>query len=1065
MKKNKASIVFAILSVFLFLGCVKELPSPVDGMIFRQYSATISGGTKTEDKGSGKVDWTKGDIIQYWSSDNGRIGTHTVAASGHTEKIKAEVGIDDEYLVAVYGGGTASDNSASGFILSDAICAEQTGAFEDAHISVAKTEKITSGTLQFRNVTSLIKFSINKTNVRKVVISANNGEKIHGGGRISVSTKNSSPIASFVDGGGSEISVSVSGPGTFYISTLPVTLSKGFAVSLYGTSNQLIGVISRSVSLTIKANTILDLGTLVPITGLSIDKTSLILGKGETESLTAIFYPDDATSKKITWSSDNESIATIDQEGKVTAVKEGSATITVTTMDGGYKATCSVTVKSAGPVVPEAVDLGLSVKWASFNIGASKPEEYGGYYQWAGLEDVTSTSINLNWNNCPYHTGSNEDTGWTKYIPSNKSSYWSGSGNPDNKTVLDPSDDVAHVKLGGKWRMPTEAEWTELRENCTWTWTTQNGVNGYKVTSKKSGYTSKSIFLPAAGYRGSDFLNSVGSSGIYWSSSLNTVTPNYAFDAGFSSGNVYWGYSCRDSGRSARPVYGDRVSVAGVSLSKTSLSLEVDAISTLNATVTPSNAPDKSVSWSSSNTGVATVDQSGKVTAVKAGSATITVTTTDGGYTATCSVTVKENEPYFVIDGQSNYSVDAGGGEFQFIVKSNVEWTIKDYSDGPYPYQHVTLASDGKIVKVVIDANEGYDARTSYIKFTVPAIQDEVLNDAGEPTGEYMDHVERVYFHQEGLTSISWETTLPEQFKSGTQLSIAKGAGQYVLYDGANLAMFDPESGAVQFVGPVLGDGTITYSEVLNDDAGNFIMVTPTAYEQAFDVYVIPGDTPVDQEVEPATLIHAYFDYSGYGLGHFSARGNVLKDGIVTAFFTGQVDGRIPANGAYWEIKDGQASETKYVEIPTDGVIWAPNNVAFVPLGTSAADGFLYDGYDGTYTLRHIVGGTSTTLATIGDWANGVTCIKPGLLGSKPIVAINNMAFFPERAMPSVLTIFDATSMAPITSVNILGEGLEGLYMTKPSTCILLEQEGDALVIYSADGAQGLIQKIVVPAK
>ena len=443
-------------------------------------------------------------------------------------------------------------------------------------------------------------------------------------------------------------------------------------------------------------------------------------------------------------------------------------------------------------------------------------------------------------------------------------------------------------------------------------------------------------------------------------------------------------------------------------------------------------------------------------------------------------VTVKQAAfvPYFEVDCEY-FEVPKEGGEFTVNINTNVEFTVKDYSDGSFPYQHATLASDGKSVKVVIDANEGNDARTPYIKFTVPAIQDEATDEEGNPTGETKDHEVRVYFQQAGLTSISWETTLPEQFKSGTQLSIAKGAGQYVLYDGANLAMFDPENGDVDFLGPVLGDGTITYSEILNDDAGNFIMVTPAAYKEAFDVYVIPGDTPVDQEAEPIALIHSYFDYDGYGLGHFSARGDVLKDGIVTALIADGPANGVPVTGAYWEIKDGKATtwapygeekvedtcQPKYITFTTAGEIWIANRGAFAPLGTSAAEGFLYNGYDGTYALQYSVGGTTTSLATIGDWANGVSCIQSGVWGEKTIVAVNNMAWFPYWAIPSVLTIFDATSMAPITSVNILGEGLEDNYMAEPSTCVLFEQDGDALVIYSADGAQGLLQKIVVSAK
>lgn len=113
-----------------------------------------------------------------------------------------------------------------------------------------------------------------------------------------------------------------------------------------------------------------------------------------------------------------------------------------------------------------------------------------------GISNVYYSGFDVNWNNCPYQTGSDEKTGWLKYTSSNKSSYWSGPDSPDNKTVLDSEYDVAHVKLSGKWRMPTESEYQELYNNCTSEWTTLNGINGRKFTSTKNG---KSIFLPAAG--------------------------------------------------------------------------------------------------------------------------------------------------------------------------------------------------------------------------------------------------------------------------------------------------------------------------------------------------------------------------------------------------------------------------------------------------------------------------------------------------------------------------------------------------------------------------------------
>jgi len=190
----------------------------------------------------------------------------------------------------------------------------------------------------------------------------------------------------------------------------------------------------------------------------------------------------------------------------------------------------------------EYVDLGLSVKWATCNVGAAKPEEYGDYYAWG----ETETKSNYDWSTYKYCNGS-EDT-LTKYCADSE------YGTVDNKTVLEPDDDVAHVKLGGNWRMPTDAEWTELRKNCTWTWTTVKGVKGRLVTSNKKGYTDKSIFLPAAGCRDTMELYSIGSYGDYWSSSHHPSRSNYAWDVYFYSDIVNRSIFYRCSGLSVRPV-------------------------------------------------------------------------------------------------------------------------------------------------------------------------------------------------------------------------------------------------------------------------------------------------------------------------------------------------------------------------------------------------------------------------------------------------------------------------------------------------------------------------------
>ena len=189
----------------------------------------------------------------------------------------------------------------------------------------------------------------------------------------------------------------------------------------------------------------------------------------------------------------------------------------------------------------EYVDLGLpsGIKWATCNVGASRPEHYGGYYAWG----ETETKSNYAWETTYKWCNGSENT-MTKYCTD--SSY----GTVDNKTVLEPEDDVAHVQWGGSWRMPTHAEQQELIDECTWDWTTLNGINGYKVT----GLNGKSISLPAAGCRFGTNVKERGTDGYYWSSSLDSDYSDCAYYLSFNSS----GYICyniyRYYGRSVRPV-------------------------------------------------------------------------------------------------------------------------------------------------------------------------------------------------------------------------------------------------------------------------------------------------------------------------------------------------------------------------------------------------------------------------------------------------------------------------------------------------------------------------------
>ena len=255
----------------------------------------------------------------------------------------------------------------------------------------------------------------------------------------------------------------------------------------------------------------------VGVTEVTLDKTELTLTEGETETLTATVKPDNADNKKVKWSSDKTEVATVGGDGRVTAVKAGEATVTVTTEDGGKTATCKVTVKAKAVSV---TDVTLDKTELTLTEGET--------------ETLTATVK---------------------------------PDNADNRKVTWSSDKTEVATVGGDG----------------------------KVTAVKAG------------------------------EAVVTVTTE---DGGKTA-------SCKVT------VKAKAVNVTEVTLDKTELTLTEGETETLTATVKPDNADNRKVTWSSDKTEIATVDGAGRVTAVKAGEATVTVTTEDGGKTATCKVTVK----------------------------------------------------------------------------------------------------------------------------------------------------------------------------------------------------------------------------------------------------------------------------------------------------------------------------------------------------------------------------------------------------------------------------------------
>ena len=288
-------------------------------------------------------------------------------------------------------------------------------------------------------------------------------------------------------------------------------------------------------SFTTNQNVSVTTGSATSITSSSATLSGSVSGADQSLTCGIIYGTSSSLSsssgtKKSTTSSGSYSISVTGLNANTTYYYRAYAIV-----DGEYKygEVRSFTTESSSTVTSgDAIDLGLSVKWASCNVGADSPEEYGDYFAW-GETDTKSD-----------------------YYQSNSATYWlsirelKSNGIIESNGNLTPAYDAATVNLGSDWRMPTKAEQDELRTECDWEWTKMNGVNGYKVT----GPNGNSIFLPAAGYRSSTSLYDAGTYGYYWSATHPSDVTGGAYYLYFYSGYYKLESHSIYKGRTVRPV-------------------------------------------------------------------------------------------------------------------------------------------------------------------------------------------------------------------------------------------------------------------------------------------------------------------------------------------------------------------------------------------------------------------------------------------------------------------------------------------------------------------------------
>ncbi|ACV62797.1 Ig domain protein group 2 domain protein [Desulfofarcimen acetoxidans DSM 771] len=418
------------------------------------------------------------------------------------------------------------------------------------------------------------------------------------------------------------------------------------------------------------------------VSGVSLDKTSYSLTVGETGQLTATVAPANASNKNVTWTSDNEAVATVDATGKVTAVSAGTADITVTTADGGFTATCAVTI-ATGSVTIVGIDPATKTVSAgdTFNLDvlitpatAIAGAQFNLSYDPAVLQVNSVTEGGLlkqNGNTSFFLTGViDNNSGLLNNVAgaiTTPGGEVSGEGSLAVISFTAKATGTSTLALSNVIAANKAAQAVPVQVNGG-SVTVQGGTSSEPVSGVSLDQTSYSLTVGETGQLTATVAPANASNkNVTWTSDNEAVATVDATGkvTAVSAGTANITVTTADGGLTATcavTVQGgtSSESVSGVSLDQTSCSLTVGETGQLTATVAPANASNKNVTWTSDNEAVATVDATGKVTAVSAGTANITVTTADGGFTATCAVTIAIGSVTIVGIDPATKTVSAG---------------------------------------------------------------------------------------------------------------------------------------------------------------------------------------------------------------------------------------------------------------------------------------------------------------------------------------------------------------------------------------------------------------------
>ena len=517
--------------------------------------------------------------------------------------------------------------------------------------------------------------------------------------------------------------------------------------------------------------------TTIKVTGVTLDRQTIGMTEGETASLAATVAPANASDKSVTWSSSAKEVATVDTEGKVTAVKAGEATITVTTKDGGKTASCKVTVAAATVAVT-----GVEVD----------PEE---------LYLVEGTSAQVKATVAP-ENATDKNVTWT-------------SGSTEVATV-DENGNVTAVKAGEATITVTTKDGGKTAA-CKVTVTAKPvPVTGVKLD--KAELTLKegeSVTLTAT-------VEPVGATNkkVSWSSNNASVA---SVDAegkvtAVSSGEAAIIVTTEDGDHTATCIVTVLKRVTGVTLDKTSITIVKGGTAKLTATVTPYSAADKNVTWKSSDEKIATVDESGNVLGVGFGTTSVAVTTDDGGFTAACEVRVTLASPEIMnaVAGEDNIKVEwnsvSGATSYEVGYKKTDDsgWNVSGTVSGTS--HTITGLEAGTSYDIRVRATDGTAfSDYSYKNYLVTAA-------AGNPDYTY-DKVTNTYTVRTAAGLMKWNEEARKNLKTNCvleadiTLSASSGESNWTPVGHYVLPHNSPYSGRFDGQGHTIRNLTIKVSE------------------------------------------------------------------------------------------------------------------------------------------------------------------------------------------------------------------------------------------------------------